>query len=319
MYSDYFQYNQFDRFVTPYELSASYRTSMSDAQIRIAKEKHEKVYADRLKKADKRIATYKWNEAQLTKFADRMEKAAKRDSIANDRKNYNDSLLLTWPGDSVKIDTVTVFPIFADDLDALYKSCYDDANSWRRAAEAEENNKENILAEQAAYDKFVDMVDHSATYAAEYAKKVDAYYAAMAAYVKDLAEATVKRNAFNRNTADEEKNAVDELEKEKNALEAAVTAMENNIGAIENLENQIKGINDQIALHEVYIEGYKAAIEEAKANGKVSEERIKLIYENQIATYEAEIKNYEEQIAVKQTVVDMYKAILDSLVAEDAE
>ena len=292
---------------------------MSDAQIRIAKEQHEKQYADNLKNADYWIATYKWNEAQLTKFADRMEKAAKRDSIANDRKNYNDSLLLTWPGDSVKIDTVTVFPITADDLDALYKSCYDDANSWRQAAEAEENNKENILAEQAAYDKFVDMVDHSATYAAEYAKKVDAYYAAMAAYVKDYAEATVKLNAFNSNKADEEKNAVDELEKEMKALAAAVTAMQYNNSVIESLENQIKGINDQIASCERNIEGYKASIEEAKAKGKVSEERIKLDYENMIASYEAQIKNYEEQIAVKQTVVDMYKAILDSLVAEDAE
>ena len=95
--------------------------------------------------------------------------------------------------------------------------------------------------------------------------------------------------------------------------------MQYNNSVIESLENQIKGINDQIASCERNIEINKAAIEDAKANGKVKEEYIKLIYENQIASYEAQIKNYEEQIAVKQAVVDMYKAILDSLVAEDAE
>ena len=318
----YYLSDEFGYISHPYELSASYYTWKSADQIRIAKEQYEKDYADRLKNADYWIATYKWNEAQFTKFADRMEKAAKRDSIANDRKNYNDSLQWTWSssGDSVIIDTVsTVFTFSASDLEDFYKALYNDANSMRRNAEAEENNKENILAEQAAYEKFVDMVDHSETYAAEYAKKVDAYYAAMAAYVKDYAEATVKLDAFNWNTADEEWNAVKALEKEMYALQDAVWAMENNNGAIENLENQIKSINDQIAEYEGYIEDNKAAIEEVKANGKVSEERIKLIYENQIATYEADIKNYEEQIAVKQAVVDMYKAILDSLVAEDAE
>ena len=323
--SDYFNWVN----PQPYELSASYRTSMSADQIRIAKEQYEKQYAEDLKNADHWIATYKWNEAQFTKYAQRMEAAAKSDSVAIDHKNYTDSLQLTWSSsrDSVIIDTVPGgFIITASDLDInnprasySYKMFYNNANSYRRNAEWEESWKESILAEQAAYKKFVDMVDNSETYAAEYAKKVDAYYAAMAAYVKDLAEATVKLKAFNWNMADEEWNAVLALEKEKDALDAAVTAMQNNNNAIETLENQIKGINDQIALNEVDIEDYKAAIEEAKAKGKVSEERIKLIYENVIASYEADIKNYEEQIAVKQTVVDMYKAILDSLVAEDAE
>lgn len=322
----YYLSNKFGEFYNPYELSASYNSYKSADQIRIAKEQYEKDYAEDLKDAEYWIATHKWNEAQLTKYAQRMEAAAKSDSVAIDRKNYKDSLQLTWLGDSVKIDTVPEFIIEAYKLDInnnwwdySYELLYDRANSERQAAEGEEDNKKDILAEQAAYEKFVDMVENSETYAAEYAKKVDAYYAAMAAYVKDLAEATVKLDAFNNDQADEEKNAVDELEKEKNALAAAVAAMQNNNNAIENLENQIKGINDRIAENEGYIEDNKAAIEEAKANGKVSEERIKLIYENQIATYEAEIKNYEEQIAVKQTVVDMYKAILDSLVAEDAE
>ena len=322
----YYLSDEFGWISHPYELSASYSTRNSADQIRIAKEQYEKDYADRLKNADYWIATHKWNEAQLTKYAQRMEAAAKSDSVAIDGKNYTDSLQLTWTGDSVKIDKVSEFIIEAYKLDInnnwwdySYELLYDRANSERQAAEREENSKEYILAEQAAYKKFVDMVENSETYAAEYAKKVDAYYAAMAAYVKDYAEATVKRDAFNNDQADEEKNAWWELNKEINALQDAVVAMENNNNAIENLENDIKSINDQIALHEVYIEDNKAAIEEAKANGKVSEERIKLIYENQIATYEAEIKNYEEQIAVKQTVVDMYKAILDSLVAEDAE
>ena len=324
----YYLSNEFGEFSNPYELSASYSTYYSADQIRIAKEQYEKDYAEDLKKADHRIATYKWNEAQITKYAQRMEAAAKSDSVAIDRKNYTDSLLLTLSSsrDSVIIDTVPGgFIITADDLDTdwssgyCYEELYNRANNQRIYAKRAENGKKDILAEQAAYDKFVDMVDHSATYAAEYAKKVDAYFAAMEAYVKDLAEATVKLKAFNWNMADEEWNAVVALEKEKDALAAAVTAMQNNNNAIETLENQIKGINDQIALYEVDIEDYKAAIEEAKAKGKVSEERIKLIYENQIATYEAEIKNYEEQIAVKQAVVDMYKAILDSLVAEDAE
>ena len=326
--TEYYLSNKFGWISTPYELSASYNTMMSADQIRLAKEKYEKQYAKDLKDAEYWIATHKWNEAQLTKYAQRMEAAAKSDSVAIDHKNYTDSLQWTWSssGDSVIIDTVPVFIITFNDLNInnpmashSYKMLYDDANDQRRNAEAEENNKENILAKQAAYKKFVDMVDNSETYAAEYAKKVDAYYAAMEAYVKDYAEAIVKRNAFNWNQADEEKNAVVALLNEKNALAAAVTAMENKINAIERFENQIKGINDQIALHEGYIEGYKASIEEAKANGKVDEERIKLDYENMIASYEAQIKNYEEEIAVKQTVVDMYKAILDSLVAEDAE
>ena len=322
----YYLSNEFGEFSNPYELSASYRTSMSADQIRIAKEKYEKDYAEDLKDAEYWIATHKWNEAQLTKYAQRMEAAAKSDSVANGHKNYNDSLIITWwPSDSVKIDTVPVFPITANQLlnnndwNYSYEWLYTRANWERQNAEGEEDNKKDILAEQAAYKKFVDMVDNSETYAAEYAKKVDAYYAAMAAYVKDYAEATVKLNAFNSNKADEEKNAVDELEKEMKALAAAVTAMQYNNSVIESLENQIKGINDQIASCERNIEGYKASIEEAKAKGKVSEERIKLDYENMIASYEAQIKNYEEQIAVKQAVVDMYKAILDSLVAEDAE
>ena len=323
---NYYGYNKFGNISHPYELSASYSTSKSADQIRIAKEQYEKYYADSLKNVDYLIATHKWNEAQYTKYAQRMEAAAKSDSVAIDGKNYKDSLQLTMSGDSVKIDTVPEFTIEAYKLDInnnwwdySYEWLYWRANRERQDAEDKEDEKKNFLAEQAAYKKFVDMVDNSETYAAEYAKKVDAYYAAMAAYVKDYAEAIVKRDAFNRNTADEEWNAVMALKKEKDALQDAVVAMENNNNAIENLENQIKSINDDIALYEGYIEGYKAAIEEAKANGKVSEERIKLIYENQIATYEAEIKNYEEQIAVKQTVVDMYKAILDSLVAEDAE
>ena len=320
--------NEFGWISHPYELSASYSNWKSADQIRIAKEQYEKQYAEDLKNADYWIATYKWNEAQFTKYAQRMEAAAKSDSVAIDHKNYTDSLQWTWSssGDSVIIDTVPVFTITASDLDInnprasySYKMLYDNANSYRQNAEWRESWKERILAEQAAYKKFVDMVDNSETYAAKYAEKVDAYYAAMAAYVKDLAEATVKLDAFNWNTADEEWNAVMALLKEKNALQNAVWAMENNNGAIETLENQIKNCNDQIASCERNIEINKAAIEDAKANGKVSEERIKLIYENQIASYEAEIKNYEEEIAVKQTVVDMYKAILDSLVAEDAE
>ena len=324
--AEYYLSNNFGGFSTPYELSASYSTWKSADQIRIAKEKYEKDYAEDLKDAEYWIATHKWNEAQLTKYAQRMEAAAKSDSVANGHKNYNDSLIITWwPSDSVKIDTVPVFPITANQLlnnndwNYSYEWLYTRANWERQNAEGEEDNKKDILAEQAAYKKFVDMVDNSETYAAEYAKKVDAYYAAMAAYVKDYAEATVKLDAFNWNTADEEWNAVKALEKEMYALQAAVWAMQNNNNAIESLENQIKSINDDIARYEGYIEGYKASIEEAKAKGKVSEERIKLDYENMIASYEAQIKNYEEQIAVKQTVVDMYKAILDSLVAEDAE
>lgn len=310
----------------PYELSASYDSNKSADQIRIAKEQYEKQYAEDLKDAEYWIATYKWNEAQYTKYAQRMEAAAKSDSVAIDGKNYTDSLKLDTTGDSVKIVKVDEFEIYAYQLDInnnwwdySYKTLYDRANQARQDAENEENYKENILAKQAAYKKFVDMVENSETYAAEYAKKVDAYYAAMAAYVKDYAEAIVKRDAFYSNTADEEWNAVKALENEMNALAAAVTAMQSNNRVIESLETQIKNINDQIAEYEGYIEDEKAAIEELKANGKVEEERIKLIYENQIATYEAQIKNYEEQIAVKQAVVDMYKAILDSLVAEDAE
>ena len=321
----------------PYELSASYGSDKSADQIRLAKEQYEKMYEGWIKNAEKAMGTAKWNASVLEEYARRLEGMARRDSVAVGRKACVDSVRLVLPSvgfgdypnysdygkDSLKIEKCTPFEIpaasFTSSTDYAYAKYFDKASN----ANSEAANREQILKNrklwQAAYDKFVDMVDHSATYAAEYAKKVDAYFAAMEAYVKDLAEATVKLKAFNWNMADEEWNAVVALEKEKDALDAAVTAMQNNNNAIETLENQIKGINDQIALYEVDIEGYKAAIEEAKANGKVSEERIKLIYENQIATYEAEIKNYEEQIAVKQTVVDMYKAILDSLVAEDAE
>ena len=319
----------------PYELSASYGSDKSVDQIRLAQEQYEKMYENWIKFDEKAMGTAEWNVSVLEKYARRLEEMARRDSVAVDGKACVDSVRLVLPydgfgdddwhyyNDSLKIEKCDRFEIQAWEFnygDYSYSDHFDKASYVNTNVVAMiERWSESDKRQQAAYDKFVDMVDHSATYAAEYAKKVDAYFAAMEAYVKDLAEATVKLKAFNWNMADEEWNAVVALEKEKDALAAAVTAMQNNNNAIETLENQIKGINDQIALHEVYIEGYKAAIEEAKANGKVSEERIKLIYENQIASYEAEIKNYEEQIAVKQTVVDMYKAILDSLVAEDAE
>ncbi len=332
--SDYFNWV----YPQPYELSASYGSDKSADQIRLAKENYEKMYERWIKNREKKIGTAKWNVSVLEEYARRLEGMARRDSVAVGRKACVDSVKLVLPSvgfgdsnysdygnDSLKIEKCTPFEIPAASFtsystDYAYAKYFDKASN----ANSEAANQEQILKthkrDQAAYKKFVEMVDNSETLAAEYAKKVDAYFAAMEAYVKDLAEATVKRDAvLNSRWADEEWNAVVALEKEKDALAAAVTAMENNNNAIENLENDIKSINDQIALHEVYIEGYKAAIEEAKANGKVSEERIKLIYENQIATYEAEIKNYEEQIAVKQAVVDMYKAILDSLVAEDAE
>ena len=322
----YWLSNEFGWHYYHYELSASYYEYLSADQIRLAKEKYEKNYADNLKNADYWIATLKWNEAQYTKYAQRMEAAAKSDSVAIDRKNYTDSLQLKWHGDSVKIDTVDVFTIPADLLDVnnywsdySCKHLYDCANDYRNYAINEEIYKENILKRQAAYKKFVDMIENSEDYAAEYAKKVDAYFAAMEAWVKDYAEAYVKRDAFWSNTSDEEWNAVKALKDEKKALQAAYTAMSKHNNAIEELEDDIKDINDDIAEYEGYIEDNKAAIEEVKATGKVDEDRIKLIYENQIASYEAQIKNYEEQIAVEQALVDMYKAILDSLVAEDAE
>lgn len=318
----------------PYELSASYGSDKSADQIRLAKEQYEKQYERWIKNDEKAIGTAEWNVSVLEEYARRLEGMARRDSVAVDGKACVDSVRLVLPYvgfgdyvwqygyDSLKIEKCPAFEIQAWEFNYgaySYSDYFDKASNANTSAVETAEQLENDKRQQAAYKKFVDLVDNSETYAAEYAKKVDAYYAAMAAYVKDFAEATVKRDAFNNDQADEEKNAWWELNKEINALQDAVVAMENNNNAIENLENQIKGINDDIARYEGYIEGYKAAIEEAKANGKVSEERIKLIYENQIATYEAEIKNYEEQIAVKQAVVDMYKAILDSLVAEDAE
>lgn len=333
--AEYYLSNNFGGFSTPYELSASYGSDKSADQIRLAKEQYEKQYEDWIKYDEKAIGTAKWNVSVLEEYARRLEGMARRDSVAVDGKACVDSVKLVLPydgfgdddwhylNDSLKIEKCPAFEIQAWEFnygDYNYSGYFNKASYVNTNAVAPaENGLESDKRTQAAYKKFVDMVENSETYAAKYAEKVDAYYAAMAAYVKDLAEATVKRDAFNNDQADEEKNAWWELNKEINALRNAVAAMQNNNNAIENLENQIKGINDRIAENEGYIEDNKAAIEEAKANGKVSEERIKLIYENQIATYEAEIKNYEEQIAVKQTVVDMYKAILDSLVAEDAE
>lgn len=334
--------NEFGYKSHPYELSASYGSDKSADQIRLAKENYEKDYEYWIKYYEKRIGTAEWNVSVLEEYARRLEEMARRDSVAVDGKACVDSVKLVLPRsgffsnasnyykDSLKIEKCDRFEIQAWEFtryypdyniytDYAYARYFDLASNANSVAANQEQNLKNNKLWQAAYKKLVDMVENSETYAAEYAKKVDAYYAAMAAYVKDYAEATVKLDAFNWNTADEEWNAVKALEKEMYALQAAVWAMQNNNNAIESLENQIKSINDQIALFEGFIEDNKAAIEEAKAEGKVSEERIKLIYENQIATYEAEIKNYEEQIAVKQAVVDMYKAILDSLVAEDAE
>ena len=331
----YYLSDEFGGFSRPYELSASYGSDKSADQIRLAKEQYEKQYENQIKYDEKIIGTAKWNASVLEEYAKRLEEMARRDSVAVDGKACVDSVMLKkpWVGfgdndwdyynDSLKIEKCPAFEIQASEFnygDYNYSGYFNKASYVNTNAVAPaENGLESDKRTQAAYKKFVEMVENSETYAAEYAKKVDAYYAAMAAYVKDLAEATVKLKAFNWNMADEEWNAVVALEKEKDALAAAVTAMQNNNNAIETLENQIKGINDDIARYEGYIEGCKASIEEAKANGKVSEERIKLDYENVIASYEAEIKNYEEQIAVKQAVVDMYKAILDSLVAEDAE